>query len=67
MHHSASAALQEELERDAEVLKKDLVETRLLAQKELVLDPEAEMFEVCNCAYLVEIHIAASRAYKVSP
>ena len=40
--------MQEELDRDSEALKKELVEIRLLAQKEMVLDPDAEMFEVSH-------------------
>ena len=38
--------LQAELERDTDSLKKEVVDIRLLAQKEMVLDPEAEMLEV---------------------
>ena len=38
--------LQEELDRDTDSLKKEITETRLLAQKDIVLDPDAEMPEV---------------------
>ncbi len=38
--------MQAELERDADTLKKEVVDIRLLAQRDIVLDPEAEMLEV---------------------
>ena len=41
--------MQAELERDTDSLKKEVVDIRLLAQKEMVLDPEAEMLEVQQC------------------
>ena len=38
--------LQAELERDTETLKKEVIDIRLLAQRDIVLDPQAEMLEV---------------------
>lgn len=38
--------LQGELERDTDTLKKEVVDIRLLAQRDIVLDPEAEMLQV---------------------
>lgn len=43
-------ALQAELERDTESLKKEVVDIRLLAQRDIVLDPQAEMLEVSPLA-----------------
>ena len=48
--------VQEELDRDSEALKKELLETRLLAQKEMVLDPDAEMLEV-SCLCVSQVHL----------
>ena len=47
-HHCCQAicALQAELERDTETLKKEVIDIRLLAQRDIVLDPQAEMLEV---------------------
>lgn len=39
-------AVQAELERDTETLKKEVVDIRLLAQRDIVLDPQADMLEV---------------------
>ena len=38
--------VQAELERDTDTLKKEVIDIRLLAQRDIVLDPEAELLEV---------------------
>ena len=53
---SIDMVVQEELDRDSEALKKELLETRLLAQKEMVLDPDAEMLEV-SCLCVSQVHL----------
>ncbi len=45
-HKAGSTHMQAELERDADTLKKEVLDVRLLAQRDIVLDPEAEMLEV---------------------
>jgi hypothetical protein len=43
---TGSVHMQAELDRDADTLKKEVLDIRLLAQRDIVLDPEAEMLEV---------------------
>lgn len=54
-------ALQAELERDTESLKKEVVDIRLLAQRDIVLDPQAEMLEVNPLPHIAE-HIRLCKA-----
>lgn len=46
MQQWCRVSLQAELERDTDTLKKEVIDIRLLAQRDIVLDPEAEMLEV---------------------
>lgn len=43
---TGSMRMQAELDRDADTLKNEVLDIRLLAQRDIVLDPEAEMLEV---------------------
>ena len=43
---------QADLERDTETLKKEVVDIRLLAQRDIVLDPQAEMLEVSRLQHI---------------
>ena len=40
--------MQAELDRDTDTLKKEVLDIRLLAQRDTVLDPEADMSEVLS-------------------
>ena len=40
--------MQAELDRDTDTLKKEVLDIRLLAQRDTVLDPEADMAEVLS-------------------
>ena len=45
-HTASNMRMQAELDRDADTLKKEVLDIRLLAGRDIVLDPEAEMLEV---------------------
>lgn len=51
---SHSCTLQAELERDTESLKKEVIDIRLLAQRDIVLDPQAEMLEVTSLPHVAK-------------
>ncbi|KAL3130872.1 hypothetical protein ABBQ38_000201 [Trebouxia sp. C0009 RCD-2024] len=56
-----------ELERDTDTLKKEVIDIRLLAQRDIVLDPEAEMLEVMAfmSELLAKVHEQQAQAERI--
>ena len=60
MRNVGFVCLQTELERDTDTLKKEIIDIRLLAQRDIVLDPQAEILEVPHLPYTVRLSVSLS-------